>query len=197
MSKTIDSLTKEQEAMIPEYRERFRQIGLNTAPCDKAAAEKAITDYYKYNKASVLPKFEWVSNPLEGCRRAAEYAKGSTNVTSEEVQEQASFASYGQFEAYWVSTYAFIAEVLPVQKDNLIDIAIDIVKNCGIYWSFEDLVIMCDRPSVISMKDEKLHNPDGPALSFGGEYNIYAVDGTVYPSLIEAVISSKMNGKTE
>ncbi len=184
----IEKLTPEQEAKIPEYLETYLAIGKSTEPCDRAKAEAAIKASYEYLKLPV-PTFIWADSPLQGRVIAAQLAKGSEDVTQEEVSAQASLASYGSFEAYWVGFYAFIAEQLPVTKDNLIDIVKDIVKNCGVYWTFEDVVVMTDKPKAIHMVDGELHNPDGLALEYRDGSGIFAVKGVVYPSMIEAAIS--------
>ena len=42
----IDTLTPEQEALIPIYREKWRAIALSTEPVDRKKAKKVITDAY-------------------------------------------------------------------------------------------------------------------------------------------------------
>lgn len=195
--KVIDSLTKEQEAMIPVYRERFRQIGLSTEPTDRAKAEDAIRRSYAYfhklnNTCVANPEIVWAGGPMEGAKLAAQYAKGDENVTSEEIRAQASQASYGSFEAYWVSTYAFIAEQLNVEKDELIDIAVDIVKECGVYWTFEDLVVLTPKPQAIVMVEDKLHNPEGPALAYENGDCLYAINGEVKANLMEIALANRV-----
>ncbi len=184
----ISKLTKEQEAKIPEYLERYLAIGLDTTPCDKAKAEAAITASYKYLKLAP-PTFIWAASPFAGRVIAAKLAEGKEDVTKEEVAKQAGLASYGSFEAYWVSFYAFIAEQLPVKKDELIDIVKDIVINCGVYWTFEEVVVMTEKPTAIHLKDKKLHNEDGLALQYPDGTGIFALEGVAYPSLLACAIS--------
>lgn len=199
MSKTkvIDKLTPEQEAKIPEYVERFRAIGLCTRPTDRTKAEEQVRRSYEYfnklNGSTVKdPQFVWAESPMAGAKLAAQYTKGSQTVTDSEVQEQASTASYGSFEAYWVSTWAFITEQLPVQKDELTDIAIGIISECGVYWTFEDLVVLTPKPTVIEMKDQKLHCTTGPALAYPNGDCLYAFEGTLKGSLMEVAIANRL-----
>lgn len=199
--KIIDSLTPEQEALIPVYLEKFKTIGLSTEPTDKAAAEAAIRRSYEYlaklNLCSATPEIIWADSPMKGIILAAQHAKGDVNVTNEEVQAQASMASYGSFEAYWASTYLFITKELPVEKDELADIVLDIITHCGVYWTFEDLVILTPKPSVIAMVNDKLHNTAGPALQYPNGDGIYAVNGECKNSLMEVVIAARnSNAKT-
>lgn len=187
----MNELTKEQNDLIPVYREKFRAIGLKCGPTDKKAAEAAIIKSYKYLKLA-KPEIVWVTNPLKGAILAAQTAKGSKDVTPEEIEEQADFASYGHCEAYWVSTYAFIVEVLNKKVDGVLDIVMDIINNCGMYWSFDGLVILCEKPIAIHMVDEKLHNPNGYAIEFADGWNVCAINGVRQNSLMAAAISAKM-----
>lgn len=194
-NEVISSLTPAQEAQIPVYRERFRQIGLSTRPTDRVKAEDAIRRAYAYLAKSGTdvkdPEILWAESPMAGAVLAAQHAKGDYTVTNKEIQEQASLASYGSFEAYWVSVYAFIAEQLPVQKDELAQIAVDIVEECGVYWTFEDLVILTPKPTIIKMNDSKLHSADGPALQYPNGDGLYAIDGQIKNSLMEVMLAIK------
>lgn len=184
----IEKLTKEQEAQLPIYLERYIQIGLSTEKCDRVKAEKAVADSYEYLKLA-KPKFVWCDSPFKGAILAAQLAKGDENITKQEVSEQAAKASYGSFESYWISFYAFIAEQLPVKHDHLIDIIKDIATNCGVYWTFEDIVVMTEKPIAIHMVDKKLHNPTGLAIEYPDGMGIYALSGTVYPTLMEMTVA--------
>src|SRR5208282_4781499 len=162
----IEKLTKKQEAEIPNYLEQYLKIGLSTEPCDRKKAEDAVAAYYKYQKKD-RPVFVWADSPEKGAVIAAMLAKGDKEVTQDDVKNQISRASYGSFESYWISTYAFIAEQLPVNKDELIDIAKEIVINCGLYWTFEKVVVMTEKPVAIHFNEnKKLHNQNGLALEY-------------------------------
>jgi len=203
MSKVIDKLTSAQEAKIPEYLERFRAIGLSTEATNKEKAEAALTKAYEYlhksnSDVGVIPnpRFMWAGSPMRGAVLAAQALKGDLNVTDKEIQSQASAASYGSFEAYWVSTYSYIANELPVESDGLVQIVEEIVKECGVYWTFKDLVIVTPKPSEIHMHDEKLHNHKGPAILYPNGDAIYAIDGVIKNSLMEAVLTYGMSNDT-
>lgn len=202
MAKLIDKLTDKQRAKIPDYVDRFLKIGLSTEPTDKIKAEAAVRLSYEYfhklnNSCVAAPEFIWAESPMKGAILAAQHAKGDVNVTTPEVQEQANKASYGSFEAFWVSTYAFIAGELAVKKDELTDIAISIVTECGVYWNFEDLVIMTPKPTEIHMKDKRLHNEKGPALLYPNGDGVYAIDGSVKGSLMEVILAARVEQGTD
>lgn len=191
MSEKISKLTKEQEAMIPVYLERYREIGLSTRPTDRAKGEAAIKKVYAYRKMSE-PVIIWADSPFAGARIAAELANGTKDVTKQMISDQASKASYGSFEAYWVSFYAFIGEQLPVKKDELLDIVKELVEELGVYWTFEDTVVLTDKPVRIELVNGKLHSEDGLALEYKDGSGMFALDGTRYSSLIELKLAALM-----
>ena len=196
-AKTIDELTPEQEAKIPEYLERFRKIGMSCGETNKTAAEEAVRKSYEYIHKTTgscvkNPEFVWAGGPAEGAKLAAQFAKGDLNVTSTEIQAQASMASYGSFEAYWVSTYAFVSEQLPVKKDELVGIAIAIVENCGVFWTFEDIVVMTPKPIIMKIENNKLHNETGESLMYPNGESLYIFNGEVKKSLMELAIMNRV-----
>lgn len=194
----IDKLTPEQEAKIPHYVEKYRKIGLDTSPVDKAKAEDAVAKSYDYMKYG-RPKFIWADSPIKGAQIAACLANNLDHTkdkpTQEMVREQANKASFGSFEAYWVSLYDFIASELPVQHDNLIDIVKEIVVECGVYWTFQDYCVMTLKPVAIHMKDNKLHNPDGLALEYPDGTGIFALEGVRYKSLMDIELNKAFDGQ--
>lgn len=189
MSKTIDKLTPEQEAKIPQYIEKYLKIGLDTTPCDRTLAEDALTRAYLSENFS-KPDFIWVDSPFEGAKKVAELVGNGSKVSEEEIKEQFSKASFGSFEAYWVAFYDFVATELPVERDPLIDICIDIVKNCGVYWTLDKAVVISEKPVAIHLdNDKKLHNPNGLALEYKNGDGIFALHGTRYNSMLDMAIT--------
>lgn len=204
MSKQIDKLTKAQEAKIPEYIEKYMKIGLDTSPIDKPAAEAAVRALYKYMKYSPIKQFHWVEDPFTGCELAAKFAMhpqayqpevlATLRPTQEQIADQAANkASYGSFEAYWVAFYDFVQSELPVDPHELVNICKDIVKSCGIFWTFEEHVIMSPKPAAIRLKDEKLHSEnDLPALEYANGAGVFAENGKVYPTLMAMKMAKKL-----
>lgn len=73
MAKKIEKLTKEQESYLPEFREKWLQIGLCTKTADRPRAETAITKMYELiNKKK--PMFFWFDSPLQ-CNLAINFLK--------------------------------------------------------------------------------------------------------------------------
>lgn len=193
--KVIESLTPAQEEKIKDYYEKYLAIGLSTERCNRPEAEKALKESYAYLKLDE-PEIVWCSSPSVGAKLAAQTAKGSLNVTDEEVQEQSSMASYGSFEAYWVSFYDFIASELDVEKDSLISIVRRIVQNCGVYWTFEGLVIATEKPVSINFDSQKrLHHETQAAILYADGTGVYALNGIRVPAWVIETSKDKIDPK--
>lgn len=196
--KLIESLTPKQETLIPGYVDRFTKIGLCTRITDRAKAEIAILKGYDILiKAGKLrdPKRPievfWAESPILGATLVAQMVYNRKNVTKEEIKEQLNNASFGSFEAYWVSMYAFIAEQFIVEKDPLIDCVLEGTQEWGLYWTFDAAVVLTPKPKAIHIKDSKLHNTEGMALEYHNGEGLYAYSGEVKGSLIEIILAMK------
>lgn len=205
MSKQVDDLTLEQKARIPYYLDKYFKIGTDTTPCDRAKAEDAVQRSYKYLNLQPVTKFVWFSNPFDAAREAARLANDLPSVQGVQasmVADQASKASYGSLEAYWVAFYDFIASELEKTREPLIDIVIDIVSHCGVYWTFEGLVIMSEKPSKIELvKGEdgqyRVSSTTGYGIQYADGTGVYAVNGTAYNTLMEATMEAVLGAPKE
>lgn len=92
---------------------------------------------------------------------------------------------WGQQDAYWVAFYKFCEEVLGIEYDKTSSERLqwhaDITKSCMWIWAFENVCICCERPSTIHIRNDRLHNENGPALSFRDGWNLYAIKGISVP----------------
>jgi biotin carboxyl carrier protein len=64
--KKIESLTKEQEAKFPEYRQKWLSIGLSTKPCDLEGSKKAAAKAYKAANLKAPEHHFVVKSPMAG-----------------------------------------------------------------------------------------------------------------------------------
>ena len=60
----IEKLTKEQEARIPEFREKWLMYGLSTAPTDRELAEEGIREAYQAAGLPAPKYIYWGSSPF-------------------------------------------------------------------------------------------------------------------------------------
>lgn len=175
------------------------------------------------NKLPVPTKFIHFANPFDAAAFAARlalpenvrFAEAAQNLstlkeyenamhpkmpTREQVKDQASKASYGSFESYWVAFYSFINNVVAKQKNPLVDRVEDVVKECGIYWGFKNpegtqcVIVMSEKPVEIHIKDEKLHNADGMAIRYSDGAGFYCIEGTPYRTLLEMKMNDYFKG---
>ena len=84
---------------------------------------------------------------------------------------------------------------MPVKRDELLDIVEDIVNECGVYWTFEDAVILTPKPTKITMKEDKLHDTEDMALKYESGAGLYVINGELVPSLLEAKLDEVLGSK--
>ena len=60
----INHLTPEQEAKLPEYRDKWLKIGTCTEPANRPEAEKAVREMYRCGGLTPPEKIVWCSSPL-------------------------------------------------------------------------------------------------------------------------------------
>jgi hypothetical protein len=189
-------LTEEHKRLIGEYYERFQKYGTNTDPCDRDVCNKAIRAFYKYC-GKPEPEIYWTQSPYESAVLAAKLVNQTETPSKEEIRAQMDRVSYGSFDSYWLSFYKFAADHLPVEKDELIDIAVDLVKEGGSYIIFEEAVIVSEKPKTIHINDQgELHHETEKALEYRDGTGLFALKNQVYASLLEARMELAL-GSTE
>jgi hypothetical protein len=207
MKKNIE-LTPEQQKLSDEYKERYFKIAIDTTPADRQIAESALKKAYIYlnkkKKAQGLdipdlsenPNIIWVDSPYAGARTVVKMLNPNlTDENSEEfkdmLRKQASNASYGSFEAYWISFYDFVSTEIEKDNDEVVPVLRDLAKHTGVYWTFSENIIVSEKPIKISLNsDKKLHDEDDLALKFKDGTGLYMVNGERKASLLETTIDS-------
>ena len=93
---------------------------------------------------------------------------------------------WGQQDLYWIALYRFGAEIgVQYEADaaDRLDIMREIGMSCMWWYPRDGLIVACDRPSAVHFDErERLHNDNGPAVSFRDGWNIYAVNGVRVPA---------------
>jgi hypothetical protein len=95
-----------------------------------------------------------------------------------------------QFWAGWFSFYEFMRNELGVSYEK----EYESFKSCqkyGMVFPLDELCIVCQPPTVIKKNNNGLHCSDGPALSYNGDNEIYALNGVSMPK--EYVLTSAEN----
>lgn len=177
-------LTPEQEALLPQIRDEWIAIGLQTdgETVDRTAAESAVDKAYKCAGLRVPQWKVWAESPLAGARLAARMARSTRQVlddlpvSRDEVTRQLSNAAYGSQDAGWLSFYdAFRRFGLDV---SILDGLFECAKTLGWWWPFDDGVVLTPRPREMHLDDEnQLHNENGMALSYADGWGIWMIHG--------------------
>lgn len=81
--------------------------------------------------------------------------------------------------ANWACLFDFCISVLKLHHDRKKWIVIQqMIQNCGFLLQYENVCIVCDRPSKLSFDAENLlHADEEPALQFADGYSVYANHG--------------------
>ncbi len=145
-NKNITSLTAEQQARFPEFIEKWTDIGLSTAPADRAAAELGIRKAYEA-AGKKPPRIVWTSSPLaQGLTRAiveklskkpahevgknieasvrdsvrdsvGDSVRDSVwDSVGDSVRDSVWDSGYGAHDAGWLSFYDFFREVVGLRE---------------------------------------------------------------------------------
>jgi len=193
----IEKLTAAQQARAPEFVKKWTKIGLATGPGNRKEAENAMCVAYVAAGIPVPKRFIWVNGPIEGARLATNALAASSLEDFDKKMDQkptntlAGFDArgLGQFDAGWCAHYDFLEEVCGVACVKHLHGLILLAKNTSMWWVFEELAILCDRPSIISCDDAgRVHSQTGPCVEYPGDLKFYAWHGTVVP---EAWITKK------
>ncbi|WP_415972350.1 DUF6745 domain-containing protein [Rhodococcus sp. 077-4] len=103
---------------------------------------------------------------------------------------------YGQQEAHRVAYYDIFRHfgLLSFGREDceLLDIQSALVESTGWWWAFENIAVMCERPTAVHVEplpdslhgEVRLHNSIEPALKFGDGSAVHVLSGTVVPSWV-------------
>ena len=87
-----------------------------------------------------------------------------------------------QFWAGWFSFYEFLKNEVGISFSN--EKEYNAFKDCqkyGMAFPLDELCIVCQPPTTIKKNSDGLHCTDGPALSYNGDNEIYALNGVSMP----------------
>ena len=99
---------------------------------------------------------------------------------------------YGANDAYQIASYQFFIEELGVRVGEINTRIIQewqtIAENCGCWYPYENIVVVCDRPVAIHLDDnQQLHHESKAAIEFSDGWGVYRYHGSYLP---EKVITS-------
>jgi len=173
--KMIESLTPEQEALFPVYVKKWLDVGLNTQPADRKAAEEGVRMAYAAADLPPPKEIRWTDSPNAGGLMAAKFAENNTLTPL-----------YGQHDAAWLSFYDFMEEVVGLDCIKPLHGLMKIAQSAGWWWAFDELAIMSERPCQLHRDAQnRLHNETGVAIQYPDGWGLYSWHGV---TIKEAVI---------
>jgi hypothetical protein len=193
----IESLTKEQEALIPIVRDEWTKIGLCTEPANRSEAERGVA--LAYQAAGLLPPklIIWLDSPFAGtigaclltqvrdqvgaqvgAQVAAQVrAQVGAQVRTQVWDQVRTQVVYGQHDAGWLGQLAFFRR-LGLECVNRLEGLSVVAKNAGWWWPFTDAVILTERPvSLTRNAAGQLHSLGDPAILYPDGWGVWMKDG--------------------
>lgn len=172
--KKIETLTAEQEALLPVWRAKYMKVGWNTDPSDRPRAEKGMRALYRRMKmehADAPDLFIWVDSPLAAVELIRKLNGSTVSLTGTD----------GQLDAYWLAFYTYAEEIgADIKEEDRTQLHEweDVIVSTGPCYPFEGHCIMTERPKVATFDDnELLHGENGPALLYRDGFAVYAING--------------------
>jgi len=172
----IKELTKEQQDLLPIYRERWSKIGLSTEPLNFEKAKLAVCQAYESAGLQKPINFYKTKSPVDAIRLIKklfpEYKR----------DEILSGMLFGNHDANWLSFYEYFRDVCKIKICHKLDGLIDLAQHCGWLNVYKDTVVFQDRPEIIKIDEQnRLHNEIGPAIKYRDGFSIYSWHGISIP----------------
>lgn len=188
----IESLTPEQEALIPVFRDKWLEIGLSTQPATKEDMEASIAEAYVCGGLEAPKIFLHFQSPMEGVIAAYILSRMGPDdeITEEElraavvaeknnpkIKEQIGTACYGSQNAGWLSFYDYFREI-GVTGLDILNGLFKVAKSVGWWWPFQNCVVVTPKPIKLNRDPQhRLHCEDGPSLLYPDGWGIWAWHG--------------------
>jgi hypothetical protein len=169
---------KVEDIETQKYVDKWTAIGLSTAPLDKERIPAAINKVYECGGIKPPKQVLYAQSPAQANRMHWEL-QGSKG----EFKHETDHICYGNHDAEWLSFYDCLRNEVDL-KDETEKLAglTEAAELLGWFIPTEDYCIVCERPSEIHLnEDGRLHNVDGPALSYSDGFCLYRVSGVRVP----------------
>lgn len=193
------SLTPEQEAVIPEFRERYFKIAMDPKRIDREELSNALADVYMWinEPAPELMVFDSPYACMLAISIYEELEHGGIRISEAELlaavnayvagpkDKKNRFRGnflWGSHEMYWIACSRFAQHIgynLEDKTLKLLDIMERIGRQCEWCWPFKGLVIASQKPLYSKWDDtNRLHCANGPALEYADGWSMYVWHGT-------------------
>ena len=172
----ITKLTEEQKAKFPEYIEKWTALGLTTK---QLTLDQAKVDFEAFQRLILKKEVA----PVTLYKSPSACWMRLNKVLGRKKGDLLKFV-YPYFDAqYWASWFAFYEfcqNELGVVYNNKTEY--EVLLSCqkyGMVFPLDKECIVCQPPSIIHTNANGLHCENGPALSYSGDNEIYALNGVM------------------
>lgn len=203
----IEKLTKEQEAQLEVYREKWINIGLMPLKDRPKISEdemiSLIGDLYKQGGLKPPKKVIFAKSLKE----AEDICHDLMVEVGLRTKKDTGFVwpIYGCYDAGWCAWTAYCDEILNIPKLETTRPLRRLAEVAGFVITLKGVCIVSSPHTEIHLdEDGELHNEEGPAIMYEDGYSLYAIHGHVIPDYIITnpekitleVISKESNAET-
>jgi len=167
----ITHLTPEQEAKIPVYIKNAIEVGHDTSPIDKESARQAVKEIWELCGFGSEPEVVFYPSP-KACQ-----------IASNEMRKENGFDDQCYLFWYWANYYNFYYyvrnELFPekINEFKLLDKFISWNKALHYIQRVGNTCLVSDRPRVLIVNNNGLHNETSKALEYSDGFGVYSING--------------------
>ena len=201
----LTSLTDDQKAQMAPWADAWIARALDPTPADEALVELGMKECYEAAGLVWHGNIVWVDSPLTvafagpQAALALELVRGDSAVYSavysavrsavySAVRRGWSYYLGGWGWAYWNAYVSYYRDVVGLELDDGIwdrSRSYEAAQGAGWWWPHKEFVIVARRHTSIKRDNQgRLHSTTGPAISWGDEFAIYAIDGIRVPEWV-------------
>ena len=202
MSK-IEHLTPEQEAELPQFRQRYLDIACGGGRIDRAALETALADAYA-EIGKPAPRLFIFDSPTMCMMALKLFATPEKDQLRGQLWGQLGDQLWGQLwdqlggqqiwspnflwgsqDLYWIAWGLFAEKIgvnLKPETSRRLSIMERISSQCEWWWPHENIVVASQRPISVKWDDERrLHSETGKAVEYADGTGLSAWHGQTIP----------------
>jgi len=101
------------------------------------------------------------------------------------IKEATALACWGQHDIGWISYFSYYRDAGLLAMDenfSIIDMWLDLAKSAGWCYTFENLVVVCEKPTELHFNASgQLHKDGDMALKYSDGYGLYMLNGVAVP----------------
>ncbi len=177
-TKKMNSLTPEQEAMLPEIVRECVAYGKSTAPINEKATIQSAIKAYNLAGLEAPKNFEFARSPYEGMVKANKALHKTEN------KKEYIVPFYGQHDIGWLSFY-YAFKKFGVEEVKKLDGLLELAMGAGWIWFFDELCIISERPTYLNCDDRnRLHSHTRKALEYSDGFGLYVSHGVRVPEKV-------------